>query len=118
MAAISALAEYPERIKDIFVTEEKNQAGIYAVKFYIRGKPWIVEVDDRLLFVQRSRYYEPYLRMARESQSGLMWGPILEKAWAKLRGSYENADGGLLSNGIRSVTGAPVYLYETYQVRD
>jgi hypothetical protein len=67
MAAISALAEYPERIKDIFVTEEKNKAGIYAVKFYIRGKPWIVEVDDRLLFVQRSRYYEPYLRMARES---------------------------------------------------
>jgi len=51
MAAISALAEYPERIKDIFLTQEKNKAGIYAVKFYIRGKPWIVEVDDKLLFV-------------------------------------------------------------------
>jgi len=47
--------------------------------------------------------------MARESESGLMWGPILEKAWAKLRGSYENSDGGLMINGIRTVTGAPVY---------
>ena len=42
-----------------------------------------------------------------------MWGPILEKAWAKLRGSYANVDGGILENGIRSLTGAPVFSYKT-----
>ena len=41
-----------------------------------------------------------------------MWGPIIEKAWAKVKGSYSNADGGLVENGIRSLTGAPVYLYQ------
>lgn len=41
-----------------------------------------------------------------------MWGPVLEKAWAKVRGSYTNADGGLLENGLRILTGAPIFFYE------
>jgi len=112
MAAISALAEDPERVRSMFLTQTKNEAGIHAVKFYIRGKPWIVEVDDKLLYSNKTKFAK--LKFAQPSDSNLMWGPILEKAWAKLRGSYENADAGLLSNGIRSVTGAPVYAYESF----
>lgn len=40
-----------------------------------------------------------------------MWGPILEKAWAKMKGSYNNAEGGMIS--IRQLTGAYVYQYWT-----
>ena len=40
-----------------------------------------------------------------------MWGPILEKAWAKIKGSYNNAEGGYIS--IRALTGAYVYQYFT-----
>lgn len=36
-----------------------------------------------------------------------MWGPIIEKAWAKVKGSYMNADGGISSNALRFMTGAP-----------
>jgi hypothetical protein len=46
MAGMASVAKYPNRIKDLFVTKEKNVAGIHAVKLYIRGKPWIVSVDD------------------------------------------------------------------------
>ena len=46
-----------------------------------------------------------------------MWGPILEKAWVKVRGSYENADGGRMQNGIRLVTGAPVFEYDSALIR-
>jgi hypothetical protein len=42
-----------------------------------------------------------------------MWAPILEKAWAKMKGSYTNADGGLITNGLRSLTGAPVFKYSS-----
>ena len=38
---------------------------------------------------------------------------IIEKAWAKVKGSYGNADGGFIENGIRSLTGAPVFQYYT-----
>jgi hypothetical protein len=49
--------------------------------------------------------------MAWPSKNGEMWGPILEKAWAKVRGSYDNADGGFTENGLRALTGSPVFIY-------
>ena len=47
---MAAMSEYPELAKSIFLTKEKNDVGIYAVKFFVRGKPWVVTVDDKLLF--------------------------------------------------------------------
>jgi hypothetical protein len=49
-ASMAAVAEFPDMIRDVFVNTETNDEGIYNVKFYIRGKPWIVTVDDNLLF--------------------------------------------------------------------
>ena len=40
-----------------------------------------------------------------------MWGPMIEKAWAKVKGSYARADGGFMDNGIRALTGAPSFNY-------
>ena len=46
-----------------------------------------------------------------------MWGPILEKAWAKVKGSYTNIlDQGFVQNGIRAITGIPVFTYETIDI--
>ena len=36
---------------------------------------------------------------------------MLEKAWAKVKGNYLNANGGLLVNGLRSIVGVPIYSY-------
>ena len=49
LASMGALAEFPEKAKSVFVTQKLNHEGIYAVKFYIRGKPWIVTVDDEIV---------------------------------------------------------------------
>jgi len=38
-----------------------------------------------------------------------MWVSMLEKAWAKLKGSYLNTAGGYLVNTIRTLTGVPVF---------
>ena len=40
-----------------------------------------------------------------------MWAPIIEKAWAKVKGSYESIGVGYYGSGIRSVTGAPTFFY-------
>jgi len=37
-----------------------------------------------------------------------MWGPILEKAWAKVKGTYGIADAGLVQIGLTTLTGAPI----------
>lgn len=47
---MAGAAEFPELIRDAFITETDNNAGIYGVTFFIRGKPWVVDVDDFLLF--------------------------------------------------------------------
>jgi calpain-5 len=40
-----------------------------------------------------------------------MWSTIIEKAWAKIAGNYELANGGYLESGLRSMTGVPVFTY-------
>jgi len=40
-----------------------------------------------------------------------MWGTILEKAWAKVKGSYSGSEGGWGSSGVRALIGAPVFDY-------
>jgi len=39
------------------------------------------------------------------------WVTILEKAWAKLHGSYERIVSGMSFNVMRDLTGAPSYEY-------
>ncbi len=53
LASLSALAEFPINIKNLFLTDSKNSAGIYAVKFFVRGKPWVITVDDYIPFVYK-----------------------------------------------------------------
>lgn len=51
--SIASAAEWPSLITDMFVTGTDMSgpnAGIIGVKFYIRGKPWVVTVDDKLFF--------------------------------------------------------------------
>jgi hypothetical protein len=50
LSSISSLAENPDRIKKIFLTHEVNDAGCYALSFFINGEPEVVVVDDRFPF--------------------------------------------------------------------
>jgi hypothetical protein len=50
MSAIATVAEQPDLIKSIFLTQTKNSAGIYGLRFYIRGKPWVISIDDQMLY--------------------------------------------------------------------
>jgi len=47
-----------------------------------------------------------------------MWAPILEKAWAKVKGNYGGTRGGHVINGLRVLTGIPIFMYRTSQIRD
>ena len=43
-----------------------------------------------------------------------MWGPLIEKAYAKLVGSYISlARGGAASEAIRAITGFPSFVFNT-----
>ena len=106
------MAEFPDMIKDLFILgDQLNDNGIYGIKFYVRGKPWVVSIDD-LLFVDTYYATDVLMFVQPDPYSGAIWGPLLEKAWAKVIGNYEIADGGYLENALRQHTGAPVFTYE------
>lgn len=48
MAAMGSISEWVDLSKNVFITDTVNEAGIYAIKFYIRGKPWIITIDDEM----------------------------------------------------------------------
>lgn len=48
----------------------------------------------------------------------IVWPALLEKAFAKVKGSYAAANGGFVETGIRSLTGAPVFTYWADELTD
>jgi hypothetical protein len=48
---------------------------------------------------------------ARVSDDGALWGPLLEKGFAKLQGTYENIVGGDPISSIEILSGAPATRY-------
>ena len=104
---MAAMSEYPELAKGIFLTQERNDVGIYAVKFYIRGKPWIVSVDDYVMMYSEA----PNFALIGDNEA--LWVPILQKAWSKVKGTYVDANLGFTASGFRALTGAPVFDYYT-----
>ena len=45
-----------------------------------------------------------------------MWAAIMEKAWAKLKGNYLIAEGGLVENGLHYLVGIPVIRISTADI--
>ena len=48
IASIIALGLRPDLVKDMFVQTEANRAGVYTLKLYVRGKPWLITLDDSM----------------------------------------------------------------------
>ena len=103
LSVISALAEEPGRIESLFNTQEVNAAGIYSLNFFLNGKRQEVFVDD---FVPCDR--QSLLPcFAYSEQCGEIWAILLEKAWAKLHGSYCMVRSGSSVSTFPHLCGAP-----------
>ena len=82
MAAISAIAETPNRVDDIFVSDALSPNGIYAVQMYTLGVPFTQIVDDWLPMNGSQTIF------AGLGKDNSVWGAILEKAFAKRYGNW------------------------------
>jgi len=48
ISVLASISEYPDRIKKIFRISELNKEGIVAMNVYIKGRPEVMTIDDRL----------------------------------------------------------------------
>ena len=102
LAVLSTLAGFPERVKKIFQQTEINKFGVYALNFYLNGKPKEIIIDD--YFPCYSDKLEPLFAKPDCKQ---IWVLLLEKAWCKLFGSYTIVEVEELHNAMEDILGAP-----------
>lgn len=72
----------------MFVNTKYPAEGLIAMNLYIRGKKTVVVVDDYMPFVSGGLIFN------RKPSGNNLWGVILEKAFAKINGNYENINFG------------------------
>jgi len=111
MAAASAVAEWPSLVKNIFLTQNKNAAGIFGISLFIRGKPYHLALDDNIMFYKSSANSFAPVYAALSDDKTAAWSIVIEKAWAKVIGNYLKIDGGYLTTAIRALTGVPTFDY-------
>ncbi|PON98045.1 Peptidase C2, calpain family [Trema orientale] len=99
LSAVAVLTEV-SRISEVIITPEYNDEGIYTVRFCIQGE-WVpVVVDD---WIPCESLGKPAFATSRKGNE--LWVSLLEKAYAKLHGSYEALEGGLVQDALVDLTG-------------
>jgi len=110
VSTIRALAENPSNIKRLFDTKKGAKDGEYVINLSLNGENYKIIVDDFIPYCEKTK--KPAFTSSKPNE---MWVMLLEKAWAKVSGNYENSIRGLCCEAFRALSGAPVeYVKHTY----
>ena len=87
------------------MNKKKSANGVYAVQLWALNVPITIVVDDYIALYEEDNYSGP--AFAQAGADGSLWGPIIEKAFAKFHGNYARLDPGDPTDGVSSLNGSP-----------
>lgn len=104
LSAIACLSAREEKkpkekqMKELF-TYTDTEVGLYVVRFYKNGVYQDIVVDDRF----PTKWGQ--CSFASSGKKSECWVQIIEKAYAKLHGTYDSIEGGFVNDGLVDMTG-------------
>jgi calpain-15 len=103
-------------VKDIFLQDFTNKAGVYAIQLFICGERKTVVVDDRFPWDPTKNNWA----FSRTSTGCEIWVLLLEKAWAKVYGNYQRIEGGTCDEALHPLTGCPTknFIHSDFKDKD
>eukprot|EP00899_Mesostigma_viride_P012642 jgi/Mesvir1/21379/Mv20863-RA.1 len=105
LGAMSVLTSRQDMLLDLFVSDELKDRGVYTFKFFKNAEWRQVAVDDMLPLNQE----DSGPLFARSTVPGELWPSLLEKAYAKLHGSYHALEGGSVVDALVDLTGGVAF---------
>jgi hypothetical protein len=110
LAVLAAIADmHPGTLEGMFekgsLMDMERHHPVFTTRWNINGKPVRVAVNDML---PADNLGVPHFVQVKE---GNYWVVILEKAWAKLFGSFKSLETGTPSEVFKAITQAPVYTF-------
>lgn len=109
ISVLSSLGEFHRVIAQLFKTTEIIDKRPIEVALKIEGQWTIIPLDDKFPAIKQDDKYVPVFG---DAQNGALWGVFLEKAWAKVNGSYGNIENGYAKEVFQVFTPFPTILVD------
>ncbi|CAE7526188.1 ADL1 [Symbiodinium natans] len=98
LSAIACLSAHGKLVEKLFTYSDAPK-GLYVVRFYKNGVFQDVTIDDFF----PTKYGQ--CAFASSGKKAEAWVQVLEKAYAKLHGSYDSIEGGFVNDALVDMTG-------------
>ena len=105
ISALSGIAEKDNLVKRLFKSSSTSPHGIYSIYLWINGQPKTIIIDDLFPCLPRGN------PIVTRSPSNEIWVLLLEKALAKVTGSYFSLQELTVEDSLLMLTGCPTFCY-------